>query len=181
MLDEGNIPSTMPSLSKQPSHTLSHLFQLALANVTCALNAHNMADNTILVVVSDNGGYKTMTGNNYPLKGSKGTYFRGGVSSTAFVHSPLIGSKYRGVTYTGTMHVVDWLPTLMHAATNGAWSTPISGHVIDGVDLWDEIRKGGGSGVGRDEIVFYATQDKAVIQQVSLLHLTYNIPRSLIE
>ena len=47
-----------------------HVFHIALANVTCALNTHNMADNTILVVVSDNGGYKTMTGNNYPLKGT---------------------------------------------------------------------------------------------------------------
>ena len=64
------------------------------------------------------------------------------------------------------MHVVDWLPTLMNAATNGAWSGPLSGKVIDGVDLWDEIRQGDGSGVGRDEIVFYATEDKAVIQQV---------------
>ena len=82
------------------------------------------------------------------------------------MHSPLIASKYRGLTYTGTMHVVDWLPTLMNAATNGAWSGPLSGKVIDGVDLWDEIRQGDGSGVGRDEIVFYAAEDKAVIQQV---------------
>ena len=65
------------------------------------------------------------------------------------------------------MHVVDWLPTLMHVATNGAWTAPLSGEVIDGVDLWDEIAKGDGSGAGRDQIVFYATQDKAVIQQVT--------------
>jgi len=127
-----------------------------------------MADNTILVVVSDSGGYKTMTGNNYPFKGTAGTFFRGGVSSTAFMHSPLIDSKYRGSTYKGNIHVVDWLPTLMHAATNGEWTTPLSGKVIDGVDLWDEIIKGDGSGAGRDEIVFYASEDKAVIQQVCL-------------
>ena len=197
MLDEGNTYPLIyrlktPSPHPPPSSLLYPVFHAALANVTCALNAHNLADNTIFVVVSDNGGYKTMTGNNYPLKGdfpcpnptyypplltifsdhnspwkgSAGTFFRGGVSSTAFVHSPLIGSKYRGSTYTGTMHVVDWLPTLMHAATNGAWSAPLSGQVIDGIDLWDEIRKADGSGAGREEIVFYASQDKAVIQQV---------------
>jgi len=143
---------------------LNVMLDETVANVTCALAAHGMAENTVLVLIADNGGYKTIPGNNYPMRGSKGTFWRGGVSSTAFIHSPLIKEKYRGETYTGTMHVTDWLPTLMHVATGGEWVRPLSGRAIDGVDLWDAITTAD-STTQRDEIVFYATASAGVVQQ----------------
>ena len=45
--------------------------------------------------------------------------WNGGVKATAFIHSNLLSSSVRGTTYTGLMHVTDWLPTLMNVATNG--------------------------------------------------------------
>ena len=42
-----------------------------VTNLTCALNAHGMADNTLLIIVSDNGGDSNVkyAGNSYPFKG----------------------------------------------------------------------------------------------------------------
>jgi hypothetical protein len=106
---------------------------------------------------------KTITGNSVPFKGHKGSYQRGGVSATAILHSPLIAEEYRGTTYTGTMHITDWLPTLMNRATDGEWTGSYSGADIDGVDLWDAITTGDSS-TQHEEIVFYADSDSAVIQ-----------------
>jgi arylsulfatase B/arylsulfatase I/J len=47
-----------------------------IANTTCALEKYGMADNTVLIVASDNGGERTMYGNSYPYRGGKGNYFR---------------------------------------------------------------------------------------------------------
>ena len=99
----------------------------AIANLTCALEAHNMANNTIMVLVSDNGGEATVKGNSYPYRGNKGSVYRGGVSATGFVHSKLLPASARGSKYYGQMHVTDWLPTLMGLATGGAWTGSLTG------------------------------------------------------
>ena len=39
--------------------------------------------------------------------------YEGGIRGAAFLSSPLLGRSY---TYTGLMHLVDWTPTLLHAA-----------------------------------------------------------------
>jgi len=46
---------------------LNAMLDEAIANLTCTLKASNIHDNTIMVVVSDNGGERTVTGNNYPF------------------------------------------------------------------------------------------------------------------
>jgi hypothetical protein len=106
---------------------------------------------------------KTITGNSLPYKGHKGSYQRGGVGATAILHSPLIAEEYRGTTYTGMMHITDWLPTLMNRATDGEWTGSFSGADIDGVDLWDAITTGDSS-TQHEEIVFYVDSESAVIQ-----------------
>lgn len=84
----------------------------AIANLTCALAASELANNTILIISGDNGGEVHddsnsvfLQGNNYPLKGYKGMYYRGGVSNTALIHSPLLPSSSRGSTYSGLVHI----------------------------------------------------------------------------
>jgi arylsulfatase B/arylsulfatase I/J len=47
-----------------------------VSNITCALAMNGMADNTLIILASDNGGVSSMPGNSYPFKGSKGSYFR---------------------------------------------------------------------------------------------------------
>lgn len=50
-------------------------------------------------------GDKVVTGNVYPYKGHKYTYFRGGVSATALIVSDLLPQKLRGTEYAGMMHI----------------------------------------------------------------------------
>ena len=60
-----------------------------------------MGDNTVLVLVSDNGGEASVKGNSYPFLGNKGSYYRGGMSGTGFVHSKLLPETARGMSYFG--------------------------------------------------------------------------------
>lgn len=78
-----------------------------VGNLTCALQRHNMAENTLFVLVSDNGGLSRMEGNNYPYRGAKGGLFRGAQSVPAFMVGPesVVPASSRGTTYEGQMHV----------------------------------------------------------------------------
>ena len=142
---------------------LNIMFDEVIANLTCALSANGMGENTIMVIMSDNGGEKHVAGNTYPFKGHKGYYFRGGVSSTAIVSGAVLPKKVRGTTFTGHMHVTDWLPTLMSAATDGKWKGSYTGADIDGMDFWPALT---GDGDTPDkEIVFFVSENSGVIQQ----------------
>jgi arylsulfatase A-like enzyme len=77
----------------------------AFANVTCMLEKYELASNTVVVVLSDNGGEPTMPGNNYPFRGSKNTVFRGGSSVPAFLFGDRVPEELRGTSYNGQLHV----------------------------------------------------------------------------
>ena len=110
-----------------------------LRNLTCKIDELGYTDNTLYVVMSDNGASLERQVTNYPLRGSKGDKFLGGTLVPAFIHSPLIPTSSRGTTYNGTVHVTDWLPTLMGLATANTWSGSYTNAAIDGVDVWDAI------------------------------------------
>jgi arylsulfatase A-like enzyme len=97
-----------------------------------AIAQMGIADNTIIIFTSDNGGLSTAEGSptsNVPLRGGKGWMYEGGIRVPAIVRMP-------GVTTPGSVsHVpiatIDYLPTLLAAAgVPLPTSTP-----IDGVDL----------------------------------------------
>lgn len=73
----------------------------ALTNLTCTLNTYGYNDNTLIVVISDNGGEKTFAGNSYPYKGHKGALYRGGISGTAIFHGNMIPTSSKGQKYLG--------------------------------------------------------------------------------
>jgi arylsulfatase A-like enzyme len=123
----------------------------AIANVTCALKSHGLYDNSIIVIAGDNGGEGSVNGTSYPFRGNKFDTYNGGVRTNAFVHSPLIDISLRGKTYTGRLHVTDWMPTLMGLATNNKWTNTTE---IDGVEQWSSILYGASSSP-RTEIIHY--------------------------
>jgi hypothetical protein len=61
------------------------------------------------------------------------------VSSAAMVISDLIPAERRGTSYEGTMHITDWLPTLLHLATNGEWTHGYVNQTLDGVNMWPAL------------------------------------------
>jgi arylsulfatase A-like enzyme len=76
-----------------------------IANLTCTLREHDMRENTYLIISGDNGGEGTIPGNAYPYRGQKGSYWRGGVSNTALIHSPMLSNSLRGKVYDGYFHI----------------------------------------------------------------------------
>ena len=84
---------------------LNVMLDEAIANLTCTLERAGMADNTIMIIASDNGGEATMPGNSYPFRGQKGSYFNGGMMATALIHSKLLPASSWGTTYGGLMHI----------------------------------------------------------------------------
>ncbi|KAK8758682.1 hypothetical protein V5799_003687 [Amblyomma americanum] len=91
----------------------------SVGRVIEALHKRRMLANSVVVFTSDNGGMPwgtySNTGSNWPLRGTKGTLWEGGIRVPAVVWSPLLKPGSR-VVVPGMMHVVDWLPTLYSAA-----------------------------------------------------------------
>ncbi|CAM9407888.1 unnamed protein product [Pylaiella littoralis] len=101
------------------------------------LETEGWMENSIIVVTSDNGGCPKGGGSNYPLRGTKRSYFEGGFKVPAFIYSTSHIPQGRwGTEYDGLMHVTDWLPTLASGAgiDLGGGAGP-----LDGVDHWNQI------------------------------------------
>ncbi|XP_075539867.1 arylsulfatase B-like [Dermacentor variabilis] len=106
-----------------------------------ALEAASMLDDTVIVFSSDNGAAPFNSpldnlGSNWPLRGSKGTLWEGGVRAAAFLWTRRLLHRRR--VSQQLMHVTDWLPTLFSAA---------GGNVnrlgrLDGLNMWQALQYG---------------------------------------
>ena len=108
-----------------------------------ALEAEGLADNTVVVFTSDNGGpgYIGIDDVNSPYRGWKITMFEGGIRVPMFVKWP--AKIASGITVETPVAHIDMMPTL--AAAAGA-AMP-EGLAIDGVDLLPLVlREGTGEG-----------------------------------
>lgn len=63
------------------------------------------------------------------------------VRGTAILHGGFLPPLMRGIEWGGLSHLVDWLPTLLGRATDGAWASNglLNGYEMDGVDIWEAI------------------------------------------
>jgi len=106
-----------------------------LGRVLDALDAQGLAEDTIVVFTSDNGGNmydvvgQTCPTNNYPLRGGKGTMWEGGVRVPTLVRWP--GKIEAGSVSEQMISSFDFYPTLLAAAG----IAPKAGKQLDGVDL----------------------------------------------
>ncbi|MEO0474914.1 MAG: sulfatase-like hydrolase/transferase, partial [Planctomycetota bacterium] len=112
-----------------------------------SLETHGVADNTIVVFTSDNGGHGSFT-DQHPLRGSKGMFYEGGIRVPLFV-------KYPGVTKAGSSSdepvvLLDFFPTLVEA---GKGKLPTT-QPVDGVSLMPVLRDAEAS-LGREAIYFH--------------------------
>lgn len=146
---------------------ISSLYVLdnGIGNLTAALKAAGMWDNTLFVLTADNGGDCGLPAfdghggapgfaSNFPLLGRKCTVWDGGTRTAAFVAGGLVPASLQGTTSSALMYVTDWYPTLCNLAgvdpaddwvdANG------TAHPIDGVDLWPALMSGGSVNVARD-------------------------------
>ena len=126
-----------------------------IENITQALRSSGMWSETLLLVMSDNGGDDPPTAgrgsamaSNYPLLGRKCLSYEGGTRVFAFLSGGLLPNALRGTTNNQLMHIADWYPTLCELAGVDAsddWEDPVTKivHQIDGESLWASLISGG--------------------------------------
>lgn len=108
----------------------------SLGRIMDTLKARGLADNTIVIFFSDNGGNMynvvddTTPTNNFPLRGGKGTVWEGGVRVPMIVKWP--GRVARGATCDAPVSGEDFYPTILDMAGG---IKPKRGKKLDGVDL----------------------------------------------
>ncbi len=124
---------------------VSHLDD-QIGKVIETLEKTGQRENTLVIVMSDNGGFPNYSGGQYPapdppltnfssngpLRGTKGTPYEGGTRVPAFVNWP--GTLDPGVT-DAVMHAVDWMPTLCKLINY----EPEEDLKWDGQDIWPII------------------------------------------
>ncbi|KAG8189389.1 hypothetical protein JTE90_021891 [Oedothorax gibbosus] len=103
----------------------------AVGVVVEALKTYGFWKDCVFVFTTDNGGQTVSGGNNWPLRGNKGTMWEGGTRALTFIHSSYL--KKKGYVNDKLFHAVDWFPTLLSIALGN----PVAG--IDGVDQWNVI------------------------------------------
>ena len=89
----------------------------AIGKVLAELERQGLADNTIVIFTSDNGGLSTSEGHptsNLPLRGGKGWLYEGGIREPMIIRVPGV-TKPRGICETPVMST-DFYPTLLELA-----------------------------------------------------------------
>ena len=124
----------------------------AVGRVLDTLDREGLADDTIVLFFSDNGGaaYATGGADNVPLRGGKGDTFEGGIRVVSVMRWP--ARLEAGGKMTSIMSAMDVFPTLAEAAGVSPGNT----FEFDGRSLWPAIADG--RAMPRDEPLFFASE-----------------------
>jgi arylsulfatase A-like enzyme len=110
----------------------------AIGRVLQTLDDEDLAENTIVLFFSDNGGaaYALGGADNVPLRGGKGETFEGGIRVVSLLRWP--AQLEGGTRMDQIMSVMDVFPTL--AAAAGV--EPRNERTLGGRDMWPAIQRG---------------------------------------
>jgi arylsulfatase A-like enzyme len=124
----------------------------AIGRVLQTLDDEDLAENTIVLFFSDNGGaaYALGGADNVPLRGGKGETFEGGTRVVSMMRWP--GRIESGTRMDSIMSVMDVFPTLAEAAGIEPGNT----RSLDGRSLWPAIAEG--KSAPRDDYLFFASE-----------------------
>ncbi len=108
----------------------------AIGQVMMAINQSGMADNTLTMFFTDNGGVTQKGASNGPLRGGKGSPWEGGVRVPGLMNWPgVIGT---GSSFDEQVIITDLLPTFI-AIAGAELDAP---KPIDGRNLWPALSLG---------------------------------------
>ena len=139
-----------------------------VGEILAALEAENIADDTLVVWVSDNGGNIRAGASNEPLRGGKGGTFEGGIRVPGVVRWNGVLAAGRKLGQQFSAH--DWFPTL----TSAIGVEPKNSKPFDGVDMWSALKDG--TAVARDETVIGVDGNYAIFHDG--WKLVENTPRN---
>ena len=129
-----------------------------VANVTNAMRARGMWDDTLVIFHTDNGGPPDHACN-HPLRGGKFTFWDGGLKGVAFLSGGAVPRAVRGSKFNGLAHVSDWYATI--ASFGGVELPRDTGTApLDSIDLWGAIQSGSAS--PRTEVLHMPSHDGIV-------------------
>lgn len=108
----------------------------SVCKIVSTLRKRKMWKDTIFVFSTDNGGQTMRGGNNWPLRGGKGSLWEGGIKAIGFVNGGYEIPKH--YISKQLFHVSDWMPTFMSAA-----KCPLLNHTLplDGLSQWNALIK----------------------------------------
>jgi arylsulfatase A-like enzyme len=112
---------------------IKHL-DLGVGKIVSSLKKHNIFDNTLLIFLTDNGGSKTMSANNAPLRGFKQMDYEGGV------HVPFIVSWPAQLKGGKKCEVPMWSIDLFATALDAAGLPMPKGKALDGKSILPALR-----------------------------------------
>jgi len=124
----------------------------AIGRVLDTLDKEGIADNTIVLFFSDNGGaaYAPGGADNVPLRGGKGETFEGGIRVVSVMRWP--AKIPGGQKMDQIMTVMDVFPTLAGAAG----IAPQNHRKLDGKNMWLAVSKG--NRMPRKEYIFFGSE-----------------------
>lgn len=113
---------TIPNIERRVFAAMATTLDEGVGNVTAALKETGLWKDTFLIFSTDNGGpadgYDRNMASNWPLRGTKGTLFDGGVRGIGVVSGGMVPSSMRGTVLTGLIHVTDWYHTILRYASS---------------------------------------------------------------
>ncbi len=123
--------------SKRKQRAMLKAMDDAIGWVLAALESKGVLGDTLVMFVGDNGDApEAGTASQSPYRGSKATYFEGGIRVPAVVRWP--DEITAGTESDEMLHVVDLFPTFSGLA--GASTT--DGLPLDGLDAWEAVAEG---------------------------------------
>ena len=141
-----------------------------IGRILTTLEEEKLAENTLIIFASDNGGQKQWTptteyggkfkpndrlGDNRPLRGWKGELYEGGIRVPAVMYWP---GRLKSHKDTHVLGVQDIYPTLAHLI--GA-SIP-SDMNVEGINVWPTLSKGAQTG---ERILYWRTHSAQAVRR----------------
>jgi arylsulfatase A-like enzyme len=142
----------------------------AVGEILKALDDEGIAEETIVLFASDNGGFNIFGGDNAPLRGQKAQSFEGGVRVAAALRWP--AKIAAGGVSSQMMTAMDVFPTLAEAVA----LEPRSTGALDGSSVWGSLASG--EAVPRDREFFLGSE---VPLPGQIVYAAYHGPWKLVE
>jgi uncharacterized sulfatase len=140
-----------------------HSLDRSVGRVMAKLEEQGIADNTIVILSSDNGGadYVAINDLNAPYRGWKNTFFEGGIRVPFFISWP--GKIEPGTVIDEAVIHYDLMPTIVNA-TAAQLPQDREIHGVDLAPLWQGMGNKNKSFLRKDDALYWFTGTYRVVQ-----------------